>query len=258
AYADKYGIDIQKAITMINLGYTDIYDPRIIDLSNETYYIRKNLERYLTHCDNNPGKDYATIIQDVNCNLDRPYYTGIEDSDLSKGLLLICNKYYKLPNDFSLDLVRIDDSYSYYSDMYLNAEAYEAFKQLHQAIVNDGLDLYILSSYRSYDTQNAIYNHYINNYGFDYAEQFSARPGHSEHQTGLAIDFVDSTASLGAFEDTPQDHWMRENAHKYGWILRYPKDAVHITGYLYEPWHYRYVGVETATKIKELGITFEE
>ena len=86
----------------------------------------------------------------------------------------------------------------------------------------------------------------------------SARAGHSEHQTGLAIDIADLSLDYDNFEITKEFKWVKENAHKYGFIMRYPKGKFHITGFKYEPWHYRYVGIDVAKKIKEAGITFDE
>lgn len=131
-------------------------------------------------------------------------------------------------------------------------------KKMVSDLRNEGLKIILQSGYRSEDTQDYLYNRYVNNYGKEEADTFSARPNHSEHQTGLAMDLsVDGTLSE-AFENTEQFKWLNENAHKYGYILRYKKDKVYMTGYTYEPWHYRYVGVEVATIIKNENLTFEE
>ena len=100
-----------------------------------------------------------------------------------------------------------------------------------------------------------MYNKRLRAYGIVYADNYSARAGHSEHQTGLAIDIGSTKTS---FEYTNEFKWLQEHAHEYGFIMRYPKGKTWITGYEYEPWHYRFVGVDAATKIFEEGITFEE
>ena len=92
----------------------------------------------------------------------------------------------------------------------------------------------------------------------EYALTCSAKPGHSEHQTGLAVDVEGENKDYDNFEDTKEFIWMKNNAHRFGFILRYPKGKEHITGFKYEPWHYRYVGIETATKIFKQNITLEE
>lgn len=108
------------------------------------------------------------------------------------------------------------------------------------------------SGYRSYQAQNTNYNSYVAKDGQAMADTYSARPGYSEHQTGLAMDFspIDQ-----AFADTPQFVWLSQNAYKYGFVLRYPDSKTDITGYMYEPWHWRYVGVTAATDMHSRGIT---
>ena len=101
----------------------------------------------------------------------------------------------------------------------------------------------------------------MSSHGFQQAETFSARAGHSEHQTGYAVDVTTPAVAqqnLGAFEYTKEFTWMANNAHKFGFILRFPNGKSNITGYIYEPWHYRYVGVDAAKQIKEENLTLEE
>lgn len=118
-----------------------------------------------------------------------------------------------------------------------------------------GLNLKLVSGFRSYNTQANLYNNYVKINGQAKADTFSAKPGHSEHQTGLAFD-VGSTK--GAFAYTNESKWLSENCHLYGFIIRYPLGKTNITGYIYEPWHVRYLGVDTATKVKQSGLTLEE
>jgi len=120
-----------------------------------------------------------------------------------------------------------------------------------------GHSLEVISGYRSYATQRDLYNYYVQTYGQAYADQISARPGHSEHQTGLAMDVGNVGGGCGltaCFGDTPGGRWVAANAHRYGFIVRYPQGYTHITGYTYEPWHLRYVGVALATDMKVRGI----
>lgn len=119
-----------------------------------------------------------------------------------------------------------------------------------------GLPQPILSSgYRSYQLQESLFANYSANYGVAAADQFSARPGHSEHQTGLAVDLDDgSGCNLQAcFGDTALGQWLRDNAHRYGFVLRYTEAGTPITGYTAEPWHFRYVGVEVAEAVRASG-----
>ena len=124
------------------------------------------------------------------------------------------------------------------------------------AAKEENLDIFISSGYRSYNRQKTLYNNYVSNDGKEEADTYSARPGHSEHQSGLALDVntVDDS-----FANTEEAKWLVENCYKYGFILRYPKGKSNETGYKYEPWHFRYVGEDLATKLYNNGnwITME-
>ena len=119
----------------------------------------------------------------------------------------------------------------------------------------DGAKLSVLSSFRTWNTQTTLFKNNKKKNGEAHALMYSAKPGHSEHQLGLAIDF--NKASM-KFEGTKECEWLKQNAYKYGFIMRYPKGKEYITGFAYEPWHYRYLGVEIATKVYEENITYEE
>lgn len=152
--------------------------------------------------------------------------------------ILIANKTYSVPEDFGGD----------------NDEAWAAFDAMAAAAAEEGLSIYGSSVYRSYYTQEAIYYRELNDYGIDFADQSTARPGHSEHQTGLAFDLNSITTD---FKDTPEGIWVAEHCHEYGFILRYMEGKEHLTGYMYEPWHFRYIG-EQATDIHYSGLCLEE
>lgn len=138
-------------------------------------------------------------------------------------------------------------------------EAATALEQLFQAAREAGVPLSTVSGYRSYSKQSTIYQRKVDSIGRKAADRISARPGTSEHQLGLAMDIAKKGASslTTAFADTPQGQWVSENAHRYGFIVRYLKDYEDVTGYSYEPWHIRYVGVEQATAIYESGLPME-
>ena len=133
----------------------------------------------------------------------------------------------------------------------------EAYRQLSQAAADRGLNIYISSGYRSYNTQKNLYNNYVAKDGKALADTYSARAGHSEHQTGICFDLNTIDDS---FQYTHEGIWVNDNAYKYGFIIRYPKGKEHITGYQYESWHLRYVGKEMAEKLYNNGnwITMEE
>ena len=154
--------------------------------------------------------------------------------------ILIANKTYALPPDYAPGV---------------NTEAEDAFYKMQAEAHDLGLTLYISSGYRSYDYQAGLYQRYVDRSGKAEADRYSARPGHSEHQTGLAFDL--NTIS-DEFKDTDEGKWVADNCHKYGFIIRYPEEKESVTGYMYEPWHIRYLGVETATAVYESGLCLEE
>lgn len=160
--------------------------------------------------------------------------------------ILIVNKSFALPKSYAPGEI---------------PEAKHAIDQLVAEGNHNGLALVIRSAFRSYETQVNLYNNYVARDGQKKADTYSAKPGHSEHQTGLAFDLGNISGDndfLESFEDTAEGKWIKAHAHEYGFIIRYPKDKSHITGYQYEPWHLRYVGKETARKIYDSGLTLEE
>ena len=140
----------------------------------------------------------------------------------------------------------------------MRSEAKTNFENMAKEASKMGLNIVATSTYRSYDYQEKLYNNYVKDKGFYYADIASARAGHSEHQTGLAVDVADLSLDYDNFENTKEFNWMLNNSYKYGFILRYPKANYLITGFKYEPWHYRYVGIDIATYIHKNKITLEE
>ncbi len=239
-------------------GDTPIDNSDEAKLRKEYYFIDANLDRYLAYLKENPTKSMEEVVRCVNANIDYAFYTHEVPSNLDDGYLLIVNKYNKLGSDYVPDLVEMDDKYNHNKGYrYMNPIAYEHFKEMVDAAALDNITLYNISAYRSYDTQKILYNNYVARDGKEAADTFSARAGYSEHQTGLASD-INTSSSSAHFENSKEYSWLQENSYKYGFILRYPKDKEYITGYKYEPWHYRYVGEEVAKYIHETGITYEE
>lgn len=147
-------------------------------------------------------------------------------------------------------------------NIYMRPEAAAALEDLFEAAAQDGITLYATSGYRSYSTQKAIFERKLERMDEKQANASVAKPGYSEHQTGLAMDIEgETTKGTGlteAFGESPEGIWTAEHCAEYGFIIRYPKGKTNITGYIYEPWHIRYVGKEAAAEITELGVTFEE
>lgn len=231
-------------------------DPVLVAIKNEQYYLERNLSRYLSYAKSNPSKSAKDIVADVNAHIDSAFYTDVVDTNLDDGLLVLVNKYHKLPDDYEPDLVEMSNIYSY--DGYkMNATAYEHLKDMIDTASQDGIKLFNISSYRSFKTQENLYNRYVNKDGKEAADTYSARAGYSEHQTGLATD-LNTADENKHFENTKEYAWLKANAYKYGFIERYPQGKEYITGYIFEPWHYRYVGEEVAKYIYENDITFDE
>ena len=262
-YLDYYKVNdsapISDVIYLINNDIDYAYSSELMDFIKGKYFLKTRIERYLNYQKLDPTLTIDEIIKRVNSNVDSAFYTNIVDTDTSVGNLLICNKYYKLSSTYTGNLVYMSSTYSRRGGQMLDSTAYEAFVKLSDAARSQGLNIVNQSAYRSYSNQSSIYNSYLSQNGQAWTDKWSARPGHSEHQTGLALDVATyTTVQLGDFEYTNEFVWMQQHAHEYGFILRYPDGQEYITGYGYEPWHYRYVGVEAATQIYNEKITYEE
>lgn len=184
---------------------------------------------------------------DLSSNLEkaRNEYIEGEIPVYIDGILLV-NKEFGIPRNFVSSA---------------NEEALKAYELMKTDAKEDGLVLNIRSGHRTTETQEVLFNNYAKRDGIEKANRYSARPGHSEHETGLAFDFTNENTqkSIGDwFTETPQAKWLYENAHKYGFILRYPEGKEHITGYKYESWHYRYVGTEHSKNFAMNNLTLEE
>lgn len=201
-----------------------------------------------------PDWTQAQVVLWVNMELDRPFYTGTDVVEQPDSLTVLVNKYHALPADYVPELEAL--GYGYGSGS-LRPQAAAAFRAMADAAWADGISLRSVSAYRSYSQQSSTYNRWLSQDRQSSVDTYSARPGFSEHQTALALDI--NVASLKAhFENTPAYAWLAEHCAEYGFVLRYPQGKEHITGYQFEPWHYRYVGQEIAQVCMEHGLTLEE
>ena len=223
-----------------------------------TYFNDAYIDRYINYRNENPNLDIEKVIINVNIGLDQEVYTdAVKAINLNNPLILV-NKYNYLEKDYvPNNLEKVSTVYAL-SNMKLVNIAKDAYEQMAKEAAKDKRKLVIMSSYRSYDYQVNLYNRYAKKDGKDKADTYSGRPGYSEHQTGLAFDLYNGKTVYTKFEETKEFDWMQENAYKYGFILRFPKDNEQETGYIYEAWHYRYVGKEIAKEIKEKNICLEE
>lgn len=249
-------LDDNQIKEIIDKKYNKMYSKFI----KQKYFIYSNMDRYLAYYKENRSDKLSHIVSIVNVNADYDYYDdeAVTDTDTNKKELMLVNKYNKLSSDYAPeDIVDVSIQFAY-GDNEIKEEVYEKFRSMYNDAKKEGLYLIITSSYRDYAFQEQLWNSYKNQKGEEWADSVAARAGFSEHQTGLALDIVTYNAGMDDFENTDEFKWMQKNAHKYGFILRYPKDKEDITGYSYESWHYRYVGTETAKKIHDLDITFDE
>lgn len=241
----------QEKITPSVEGNYDINEPGKYQL----YYIAKDSS------DNEAKEEFTLIVKEKkkessqNDSLSNPQETKtFTTSKGFKGVIkdgityidgyLIVNKTYSLPSSYGTSLTSTTKN---------------AFNKMQAAAKLDGINIYIASGFRSYQTQNRLYNNYVARDGKAKADTYSARPGHSEHQSGLAFDICShdldgQNACINSnFDNTDQAKWLAQNAYKYGFILRYPKGKTNETGYKYESWHFRYVGTDLSTKLYNNG-----
>ncbi len=194
----------------------------------------------------------SLIIFLINKNKEN-YNINIEKVNDYKYILV--NKENKLNRDFKPDNL-VEVKMCSLGNFYLEEETASAYEQMCLGSINEGLNISVTSAYRSYNEQKKLYNIYSKLYGKSYVNKYVAVPGHSEHQTGLAIDLESLECDI--FKNSKEYLWIKENAHNYGFIIRYQERKEKITGYGAEEWHIRYVGKNAAEYIYKNNITFEE
>lgn len=240
---------------MSNKNIAKILTNNKVDLS-EFYQISNfdfdKIDRYLTY-QASGGIEMKQAVTEVNLNLDTDFYSNIETIVEPSSVTVLVNKFHALPSDYvPNDLVEIPS----FPNLQIKDDAVDDFENLLAAAKLDNVIIIPYSTYRSYEYQQGLYNKYLQTDSQEEVDTYSARPGHSEHQTGLALD-VRSSSHWSNLTDSDYE-WMLNNSYKYGFIIRYPKGNSRITGYKEEPWHLRYIGIEHATKVHELGITYDE
>lgn len=213
-------------------------------------------------------KDAKERVMQVNCDMDlEPYSNTIIQEDDTDVTMLI-NKFYALPEGYvPADLVPLDKyacvqgedfSCQDVEQIELRKEVYDAYIEFCDAASKENINIRAIAGYRSYDYQAGLWNYNASVYGEAYADEYYARPGQSEHNSGLCVDITFNGYNYNEIENYDGYEWILNNAHKYGFILRYPKDKVDMTRYGYESWHFRYVGKEAAKVIYDNDWTLEE
>ena len=270
---DEINLFYEKLPDNINVITSNEYDKNISNYLTLSYFNIDNLDRYIKY-ENNDNKftsvydtntikdnyNYEDTVTFVNAYLDKDYYTN--DIALSKEeekkIDVIVNKYYKLSKDYEPDdLTKIDSKFASGSNQRLRKEAAIKFEEMAAEALKNGYKIYAGSTYRSYDYQLGLYNRYVAKDGFDEAETYSARAGYSEHQLGLAVDIINGKWKYLS-ENDEEYEWLIDNSYKYGFILRYPRGKEYITGYVFEDWHFRYLGIDLATKVYNSKLTYDE
>ena len=258
----------QLSTESIQILVNNNYIKDIENIINITYFKEDKLSRYLDYYQKNYHKlntDSTTeieiienIITYVNIGLDNKYYTNVTKIEDESSLLVLVNKYNSLSSNYvPKDLTTINAKYQWLGrSNQLTKEAAKAFEEMCAAALKDKITILAGSGYRTYNYQKTLYNNYVAQDGLAAAETYSARPGYSEHQTGLAMDI---TNKAGFIEKSDKEYtWLINNSYKYGFILRYPENKDNITGYMFEEWHYRYVGKDTAKKLYDSNLTYDE
>lgn len=260
----------EKVPKSIDVITSNKYDKNIINYISLDYFKEENLDRYIKYdfIDTKSVYDttilkekynYEDTVTFVNAYLDKDYYSN--DIPLSKDkaskLDVIVNKYYKLDKDYEPEDLTVINSKFASGTQKLRKEAADKFEEMASDMLKENLKIYAGSTYRSYSYQEGLYNRYVKKDGFKEAETYSARAGYSEHQLGLVVDIVNGKWNYLS-EGDKEYTWLINNSYKYGFILRYPHESEYITGYVFEDWHFRYLGIELATKVHESKLTYDE
>ncbi|MGN1372073.1 MAG: M15 family metallopeptidase [Candidatus Coprovivens sp.] len=249
----------EKLNFILDNEYNEIY----YNIVTQKYYLEKNFDKYIEYKTYHEDTSYEDTIAIVNVHANVGWYNETYPTNIEDNYLILVNKFYYLPENYERDDIEsISLQYSYDNNKAASI-VIENFKIMKQDIENElGVHLMVNSSYRPYKDQEEIYNEYKKK-SLKYADSYAARPGHSEHQTGLSIDLTSLehpyiNNSENSFDKSEEYEWLKNNCHKYGFILRYPEGKDYLTGYNTESWHFRYVGEKVATQIFQEGITFDE
>ena len=247
--------DLNIKVNPSNSTYRDLkykYDKKMVSLNGDivtgkkagktTIHVYSKIDDISKDIDITIKKKVKEVVKEEK--KEEVKETGLYEKDgitYVDGIMIV-NKTYSLPKT--------------YNPGGLTDEFMDAFYEMQSAASLDGISLFVASGFRSYEYQVDLYNTYVKRDGKEAADTYSARPGYSEHQTGLAADI---NAADSSFEDTPEAIWLDKNCYKYGFVIRFPKGKEAYTGYTYEPWHLRYVGKDIAKKIHDAGgISLEE
>ncbi len=228
--------------------------------SHIAWFKAENGRRYDAYGEKHPEYTKEQVVTYVNIGLDGAYYTNTYKANKDDGIFILVNKYSYVDRSFTPDnLVELDDSCKVSGkSVKLVKEAADAFKKLSDAAKALEYNIIGMSGYRTYAYQESLYNRYLQNDTKENVDTYSARPGYSEHHTGLALDVQTDKVSFSNFGQTSEYEWLMDNAHLYGFVIHYTEENRWITGYMPEEWHIRYLGVDAATYIYENNLSVDE
>lgn len=239
------------------------YNPLYMRFLKIKYAKLENLDRYLSYQQKNPNFTDEKVVIFVENRRDYPFYTNTSETPDPSSLLALVNKYFYLPSNYQpSDLVLVSAGSTRkdrIGTVFGRREAVEQYERMNREMQGAiGKKVEAFNCFRSYSSQRSIYNGYVAERGVAATDLVSARAGHSEHQTGLVFDVGADGGTMRAFANSSQYAWMKENAHLYGFIIRYKTEQTPLTGYSQEEWHIRYVGEKAAGFIYHANITLEE
>lgn len=256
-----------RGLALEALLATELTSEQVEALIELPFYRISNTERYLAYLALHQDESMEDIVVEVNIGIDQPFFTNVKVIEDTSDRTMLINKYHGLPENYEPEELIVTPSpctigfhYSCSTNdpQYVEKVAGEHFNELVEAGAQVGIKVNSIASYRTYDYQRNLYNYNYNTYGQEHADLYYARPGQSEHNSGLAIDVTLNDMNYNEIEIGPDYPWLMENMADYGFILRYPEDKTHLTGYGYESWHLRYVGKDTAQEIMNQGWCLEE
>ncbi len=228
------------------------------NLVSDKYFIADNFKEYMSYYQTNSKKDFSDVIAIVNVGANVSWYETVETTDTSDRYLVLVNKFHSLPENYDVGTIKTFSATYAFGEVMAEETCYNAFIAMATGARQDGITLVATSGYRTHEMQSQIFDELAQQHGEQYALEVAAKPGTSEHETGLALDIFTYGGVMETFKTTETYAWLHEHAAEYGFIERYEEGKDFLTGYAPEAWHYRYVGIDTAMKVKEEGITYDE
>ena len=235
-------------------------DSNIVLFISEKFFIYEKLDEYLNYKKSNKDYSNSEVVAIINTEANVDWFDNEKQTDTSKEELMLVNRLYGLPSDYvPSDIVTVPIKYAY-NNIKLKSSILEKIENLVDDAANEGYTFVVSMGYRSYKEQKSIYNSYAKSYGKSEADQFVARPGHSEYETGLSFDLepYKYVKKVTNTKDSEEYKWLRENAYKYGFIFRFDEEKEYLTKFSEDLWRLRYVGVDASTLMYNENICFEE